>query len=166
MADRDKDGELTAEEWGAFLGTAKKMTVEHGLLAIRTDGRGDVTSSHVIWRENRSIPEVPSPLVLGDRVYMVRNGGVLSCLDVTSGKLVYRGRLGTPGPFFSSPIAAGQHLYMGSGDGVMAVVAAGDTLKVLARNDLGEPIFATPAVSSEGVLYVRTASALYAFGDR
>jgi hypothetical protein len=55
---------------------------------------------------------------------------------------------------------------MGSGDGVMAVVAAGDTLKVLARNDLGEPIFATPAVSSEGVLYVRTASALYAFGDR
>ena len=55
---------------------------------------------------------------------------------------------------------------MGSGEGVVVVVAPGDALNVLARNDLGEPIYATPAISPEGVLYVRTTSALYAFGER
>jgi len=74
--------------------------------------------------------------------------------------------LGAPGPYYSSPIAAGGRLYMGSGEGALVVVAPGDALKVLARNDLGEPIFATPAVSSEGILYVRTPSALYAFAER
>ena len=166
MFDTDKSGELNADEWAVFLETAKKLSTPHGLLAIRTDGRGDVTASHIAWRENRSIPEVPSPLVLDGRLYLVRNGGILSCLDATSGKIVYRGRLGTSGPYFSSPIAAGGRLYMGSGDGAVAVVAPGDTLNVLARNDLGEPIYATPAVSPEGVLYVRTTSALYAFGER
>lgn len=68
------------------------------------------------------------------RLYLVRNGGIVSCLDVDSG-----------------------------GHGAVAVVAAGDTPNVLARNDLGEPIYATPAVSPEGVLYVRTTSARYAF---
>jgi outer membrane protein assembly factor BamB len=166
FVDRDKNGEMSAEEWAFVLEMSKKIVVEHGLLAIGTDGHGDVTNSHVIWRENRAIPEVPSPLVFENRVYDVRNGGVLSCLDVVSGKVLYRERLGAPGPFYSSPVEAGGRLYIGSGEGLMLVLAPGDKLNVLARNDLGEAIYATPAVSPEGILDVRTPAALYAFGER
>jgi outer membrane protein assembly factor BamB len=162
--DTDKNGELTSSEWANLLETARTLSIDHGLLAVRTDGKGDVTASHVAWRENRSIPEVPSPIVWKDRVYLVRNGGVLSCLDVKTGKVLYRSRIGAPGPYFSSPVEAGGRLYVGSGEGLLVVVAPGDTPTVLARNDIGEPIFATPAVSPEGILYVRTPSTLYAFG--
>ena len=167
ILDADKNGEVSAEEWGRLLalvvGASKQ---QHGLLAIKTDGRGDVTETHVVWRENKSIAEVPSPLVYENRVYYVRNGGIVTCLDAATGRVVYRTRLGAPGPYFSSPIVAGGRLLIGSGEGVVAVFASGDELKVFARNDVGEPIYATPAVSPEGTLYVRTPSALYAFGGR
>ena len=139
---------------------------EHGLLAIKPGGQGDVTGTHVVWRENRAIPEVPSPLVYENRVYYVRNGGILTCLDTATGRVVYRTRLGAPGPYFSSPIAAGGRLFVASGEGTLTVFAPGDELKVLARNNFGEAIFATPAVSSDGIIYVRTPSAVYAFAPR
>jgi outer membrane protein assembly factor BamB len=164
--DADKNGELSAAEWAGLLAFAEKTAVDHGLLAIRSGGRGDVTASHVVWRETRSIPEVPSPLVYENRVYYVRNGGILSCLDAATGRIVYRSRLDAPGPYFSSPIAAGGRLFVGSGEGALVVLVPGDEPKVLARNNFGEPIYATPAVSPEGILYVRTPSVLYAVGER
>lgn len=166
LVDVDKSGDVTAPEWAGLLATVDGMKTEHGLLAIKSGGRGDVTATHVVWREKRSVSEVPSPLVYENRVYYVRNGGILTCLDAATGRVVYRERLGAPGPYYSSPIAAGERLFIGSGDGALVVVGPGDALKVLARNELGEPIFATPAVSSEGILYVRTPSALYAFAKR
>ena len=166
LVDVDKSGDATAAEWAGLLATVDRMKSEHGLLAIKSGGRGDVTATNVVWREKRSLPEVPSPLVYENRVYYVRNGGILTCLETTTGRIVYRERLGAPGPYYSSPIAAGGRLFIGSGDGALVVVAPGDALKVLARNQLGDPIFATPAVSSEGTLYVRTPSALYAFAER
>jgi outer membrane protein assembly factor BamB len=166
IVDDDKNGELTAEEWAGLLALMEQNTVDHGLLAIRAGGRGDVATSRVVWREKRSIPEVPSPLVYENRVYYVRNGGILTCLDATTGRVVYRGRLGAAGPYFSSPIAAGGRLFVGSGEGALVVFAPGDELKVLARNNFEEQIFATPAVSPDGILYVRTPSALYAVGER
>ena len=166
LLDADKNAELTAPEWAGLLAVIEKNTIDHGLLAIRAGGRGDVTASQVVWRENRAIPEVPSPLVYENRVYYVRNGGIITCLDSATGRLVYRTRLGAPGAYFSSPIAAGRRLFVGSGDGALVVFAPGDELKVLARNAFGEPIFATPAVSPDGILYVRTPSALYAVGER
>lgn len=166
MLDADKNGELTAAEWLRMLAFVAQMNVEHGLLAIKPDGRGDVTGTHVVWRENRALPEVPSPLAYENHIYYVRNGGILTCLDATQGRVIYRTRLGAPGPYFSSPIAAGGRLYVASGEGVLTVFAPGDELKVLARNIFGEAIYATPAVSPDGVLYVRTPSALYAFATR
>ena len=166
LVDADKSGDVNAQEWNGLLATVEGMKSEHGLLAIKSGGRGEVTATNVMWREKRSVPEVPSPVVYENRVYSVRNGGILTCLDATTGRVVYRERLGAPGPYYSSPVVAGGRLFVGPGDGALVVVAPGDALKVLARNDFNEPIFATPAVSSEGVLYVRTPSALFAFADR
>ena len=165
MFDSNGDTAIDAKEWTETIDGLKARKAEHGLLAVKTGGQGDVTASHVLWREKSSIPEVPSPLFYQNRVYLVRNGGIVSCLDATSGKFVYRARLGAPGPYYSSPIEAGDRLIAASGEGTVVVFRAGDSLDVLARNDLGEPIFATPAVSN-GVLYVRTASGLSAFAQR
>ena len=160
--DGNKDGEIQREEWDGLRALLGKLTTEHGLLAVKLGGTGDVTATHVLWKESKSIPEVPSPLVYKDRVYLVRNGGVVSCLDASSGKLLYRARVGAGGPYFASPLAAGGRVIVTSGDGVASVLSAGDHLDVLARNDLGEPVAASPAFA-DGVLYVRTASGLSAF---
>jgi len=161
--DANKDGELQKEEWEAGLRLIAQLRIEHGLLAVRPGGNGDVTTTHVIWKEKTSIPEVPTPIGYQDRIYMVRNGGILTCMDAATGRVVYRGRVGAHGPYFSSPVIAGGRLYVTSGEGVVSVLALGDHLEVLATNDLGESVMATPAVAG-GVLYLRTASALFAFG--
>jgi outer membrane protein assembly factor BamB len=161
--DFNKDGKLGRLEWG-LASTIASRPVEHGLLAIRPGGQGEVTKSHVLWREKKSIPEVPSPLVYQGRAYLVRDGGVVSCLDAATGKLLYRERLGPGGAYFASPMAGDGRLYAASERGVVTVFAAGDAFRVLARNDLGEPIHATPA-AADGKLYVRTAGHLYAFGE-
>jgi outer membrane protein assembly factor BamB len=163
--DANKDGELQKEEWEAGQKVVSNLKIEHGLLAVRPGGSGDVTATHVLWKEKTSIPEVPSPLAYQNKVYMVRNGGILTCMEASTGKVLYRSRVGAPGPYFSSPIAVNGRLFVTSGDGVVTVLGTGDALEVLAKNDLGEEIKATPAVAG-GVLYIRTASGLAAFGQR
>jgi outer membrane protein assembly factor BamB len=163
--DGNKDGSLQKAEWDNALALVAKMTQDHGLLAIKAGGSGDVTSTHVMWKEISAIPEVPSPLAYENRVYMVRNGGVLTCVDAATGTLRYRNRLGAGGPYYSSPVVAAGKIFLASGEGTVVVLAAGDKFDVLARNDLREPIFATPAVLG-GVLYVRTTAHLFAFGEK
>jgi outer membrane protein assembly factor BamB len=163
--DTNKDGELQKEEWEAGLKYIAQLHADHGLLAVRPGGNGDVTATNVIWTEKTSIPEVPTPIAYQNRIYMIRNGGVLTCVDAATGHVVYRGRVGASGPYFSSPVIAGGRLLVASGDGVVSVLGLGDDLQVLARNDLGETVMATPAVVG-GVLYVRTASAILAFGGK
>src|SRR5262249_61458619 len=94
----------------------------HGLLAIRPEGE----SASIVWRENVSIPEVPSPLLYNGRIYLVRNGGVVTCLDAASGKLIFRARVGVPGAYFASPVAAAGRVYVASSEGVVSVFAAGE----------------------------------------
>jgi outer membrane protein assembly factor BamB len=164
--DPNHDSQVSREEWGTFVEMNHELSrsLENGLLAIRPEGSGNVTSPRVVWREKRSLPEVPSPLHYRGRVYLVRDGGIASCLEAKTGRLLYRARLGAGGPYFSSPVAGDGKVYAASRDGVVVVFTAGDKLKVLARNDLGEPIAATPA-PVDGVLYVRTEGHLYAFGE-
>jgi outer membrane protein assembly factor BamB len=157
--DRNKDGSINPEEWEAFRNRVAAMATDHGLLAIRIENDKPI----VIWRENTSIPEVPSPLLFKGRLFLVRNGGVATCLDAATGKLIYRARVGASGPYFASPITADGHVYVASGDGIVTVLAAdGEQLKILARNELGEDMIATPAISGN-TIYVRTLRNLYAF---
>jgi outer membrane protein assembly factor BamB len=156
--DRNKDGVLQEAEWETFRNRVNTMATDHGLLAIRA-GEKPV----VVWRENNSIPEVPSPLLYKGRLFLVRNGGVVTCLDAASGKVVYRARVGAPGAYFASPIAAAGRVYLASSEGVVTVIAGdSDELKVLARNDLGQEIVATPAIAGKRI-YVRTVRGLFAF---
>jgi outer membrane protein assembly factor BamB len=163
MADRGKDGKVDKGEWEAFL--AAFTGVDHALMAIRPGGQGDVTATHVLWREPRGVPEVPTPLFSANRVYMVTNGGIVTCLDATTGSLLFRSRLGAGGAYYASPVMAGGHVYFASGDGVVSVIRDAEAFSPVAKNELGAPIFATPAVV-DGVLYVRAGGSLYAFGKK
>jgi outer membrane protein assembly factor BamB len=96
---------------------------------------------------------------------MVRNGGIVTCLEAATGKMLYRARIGAGGPYYASPVVAQGRIFIASGDGTVVVLKAGDALDVSARIDLGAPIFATPAIA-DGVLYVRTASEILAFGKK
>jgi outer membrane protein assembly factor BamB len=162
--DKNKDGLIDNVEWKEMSALLLVLSKDHGLTAIRSLGNGDVTATHVLWQEKINVPEVPSPLYYEGRVYMINNGGIASCMDAGNGKLLYRERLGAGGPYYSSPICAGGRIYIASGPGVVVVLEAGDALRVLARNNLKEQIFATPAVV-DNKLYVRTVALMYAFGE-
>jgi outer membrane protein assembly factor BamB len=164
IVDVNKDDSIDETEWKGALALLSALSQEHGLVAIKPGGEGNVTTTHILWQETRNVPEVPSPLYYDGRVYMIKNGGIVSCMDANSGKLLFRERLGAAGPYYSSPICADGRIHIASGKGTITVFAAGDTLQILARNDLKERVFATPAVV-DNKLYVRTVKHMYAFGE-
>jgi hypothetical protein len=133
------------------------------VMAVRPGGKGEVNNTHVAWTENRGVPGVPSPLYYRGRLYTFQNGGIVYARVAETGELVYSGRVGAPGYYYSSPVAADDKIYVASEDGVVVVLDGGEELKVLARNTLDGQILATPAIVG-GNIYVRTESQLYAFG--
>lgn len=166
-ADRDRDGTLTTEEWSrklAELDEFRSRYKTHGMLAIPVDSQGFVDAKDVRLLENQGIPEVPSPLYDEGILYFVKNGGVLTTVDVTTGKRLSRTRTKGKGTHYASPIIAGGKLYSTAGNGTISVMELGPRPKLLAVNDMRDRTYATPA-AVDGVLYVRTHSRLYAFGD-
>jgi outer membrane protein assembly factor BamB len=133
------------------------------VMAIRPGGRGNVTSSHVAWRHLRGAPYNASPLVVGDYLYVVKNGGLMTCLNARTGEPVWQERLPFRGDYYSSPVAGDGKIYVISEEGGATVLAAGRAYEVIARNDLGERTMATPAIS-DGQFFIRTDDALYAIG--
>jgi outer membrane protein assembly factor BamB len=162
-ADANHDGKVDRAEWEAFIIGNAEPSSEHGIFAIIPGGHGDVGATNIGWKEPRGVPEIPMPLWFNYRVYAVANGGTVSCMDAKTGKVVFRGRL-APGAYFSSPVEAGGKIYFASHEGVVSVISGGEVLEVLAKNDLGEPLFATPAFV-ENVIYVRTPTKMYAFSN-
>jgi outer membrane protein assembly factor BamB len=132
------------------------------VLAIQADGKGDVTDSHVKWTLKKGAPNTPSPLLVGEELYLVSDNGVASCLDARTGTVHWQKRVG--GSFSASPIFASGRIYLQSEEGVGFVLQAGKEFQQLSRNDLGERSLASPAVA-DGALFVRTAGHLYRIGD-
>ena len=133
------------------------------LWAVRLDGNGDVTDSHVLWRVTRQVPIKPSPLLVGGRLYQVTDsGGILSCLDAATGEEVASRRLG--GNYAASPLYADGRLYLCSEEGRTIVVAADDSLTILAENSLDEGLRASPAVADRSLL-LRGKHHLYRIGE-
>jgi outer membrane protein assembly factor BamB len=129
------------------------------LWAIRPDGQGDVTGSHVAWKfTDRGVPEDPSPLLVDDLLYMVSGDGLLTCLDAATGGAVWSERLG--GNYEASPIFVDGRIYFFSVQGKSTVLKAGRTFEVLATNKLDAGFMASPAVAGKA-LYLRTKTHLY-----
>jgi outer membrane protein assembly factor BamB len=128
------------------------------LLAVRLDGRGDITKSHIKWTLKRGVSLTPSPLLVGDELYMVSDNGVASCIDAKTGAIHWQVRLG--GNHSASPIYADGRIYFLSEEGESVVIAPGKEFKELARNQLDGPALASMAVSG-GSLFVRSQTHLY-----
>ena len=162
--DLNKDGIVTAAEWANMAEMFAKA--ENAVIALRPGGTENITTTHVAWKSTRSLPYVSSPLFYRGRLYTVKNGGLFSCYEAKTGKLIYQDeRLDAPGDYYASAVAVGGKIFVASQKGVVTVIAPGDSLNVLARNDLHEQIFATPAIV-EGTLYLRTAEQIFAFSLR
>lgn len=133
-------------------------------LAIRPGGRGDVTRSHVVWHR-RDGPYISSPVLVGEQLYTVEDGGVMTCVDADTGALVWRARLPARGNYFASLLAGDGKVYATSEDGDVTVVAAGPTFNRIRTNTLHERTMASPAIAG-GVMYFRSDQHLFAIGQR
>jgi outer membrane protein assembly factor BamB len=159
--DTDQSGKLTMKEWEGMYAFLDQFEFTNALIAIRP-GSGE-SETEILWQYPRGVPECPSPLYYDGRVTMVKNGGLATCVDAKTGELLFQGRLESGGPYYSSPVAGDGKIFSASARGVVTVFRAGDTLEVLANNDLGDRIMATPALV-DGTVYVRTENKLFAFG--
>ena len=133
------------------------------LLAVRADGKGDVTRTHVAWKVSRGAPYTPSPLLVGDELYVVSDLGIVSCLDAVTGALHWQQRIG--GNHSASPVLAAGRIYFLSEEGVTTVIAPGRAFQKLATNALDGATLASMAVFSRSV-FIRTQSHLYRLGVR
>lgn len=161
--DSNKDGVIDSAEWESMASIFSRS--ENAVIAIRPKGSGDMTGTNVVWKRHRGLPYVPTPLYYDNRLYLVRNGGLVSCLKSSDGSPLYEEeRIGALGDYYASPVGAGGRICMISQAGVATVIAAGDQLEVLAQNRLGEEVLATPALA-DNTLYIRTATKVYAFRE-
>jgi outer membrane protein assembly factor BamB len=128
------------------------------LLAVRADGAGDVTKTHIAWTLKRGAPLTPSPLLVGDELFVVNDGGIASCLDAKTGTTHWVQRLG--GAFSASPVFADGRIYFLSEEGTSAVLAPGKEFHKLAESALDGAILASMAVSERSI-FIRTMSHLY-----
>lgn len=162
MQDLDKDGLLNAKDWQYY---SMRRTSSNAAMAIKLGGRGDITATHVLWRYQKALPDVPGVLLYRGVLYLIRNGGILQTLDPASGKLLKQGRLPQGlDEYYASPVAGGGYIYLISRNGTVSVLEAGSDWGVAATSELGEEVFATPAIV-DGHIYLRTATTLYAFAQ-
>jgi len=165
--DLDHDGKLTRAEWDSLLRFVSVS--KNGAFALKLGGIGDVTKSHVIWRQTKGLPYVPSGIAYRGQFVLVKDGGLVTAYDLLTGKGIYvQERAAAAGRYYASPVAANGHIYLTAlDDGAITVLQAGtDAPKVVAENPkLNERAAATPAIADDA-LYVRTAAHLYAFAEK
>jgi outer membrane protein assembly factor BamB len=130
----------------------------HELMAIRPDGKGDVTSTHVVWRSKKGVPSITSPVVVGISLFMISDKGVLTCLDAKTGKLKWTERL--QGEYTASPLVHGNTVYVFADDGSTVLFKASDSFEQIGINHITGKIQATPAAGGGGLL-LRTDTMLY-----
>jgi outer membrane protein assembly factor BamB len=165
--DMNKDGKITRDEWDTLL---KFMSEgKSAALALKAGGEGDVTSTHVLWKQKRGLPHISSGLVYRGQYIVVKDGGLVTAFAAKSGKPVYlQQRVLPAGSYWASPVAANGYIYFTSlDDGAVTVLKAGTAKpEVVAQNPgLGERVGATPVIADD-TLYIRTDGHLYAFAEK
>ncbi len=161
--DLDNSGYLEKRDWEQY---RERRLGENALRAYRLRGKGDLTETHLLWKNSRSLPNVPSPLIYRGVLYTLKEGGILSSFDMRTGGIIKQARLqGAPGDYYSSPVAADGKIYTVSEEGKASVILAGAEWQVLKVNDLGDGCKGTPAIA-DGRLYIRTYGTLYCFAKK
>jgi outer membrane protein assembly factor BamB len=162
--DVDRNDKITEKEWGKIIAWVDGFPHENALIALKpsADKRQD---PEVAWRYTRGVPECPSPLYHQGKVWMLADGGLITCLESSSGELIYSAKLADGGAYYASPVWGDGKLFAASARGVVAILDGGPAHRVLSKCDFKERILATPALS-EGSVYVRTARGLYAFSSK
>lgn len=133
------------------------------VIAVKPDGEGDVTDTHVSWTYKPNAPNTPSPILVEDSLYFVNDAGIISCLEAETGKLIWKHRLG--GNFSASPIYVDGKLYFLGEDGTMHVLAPGNKFKRFSMNKLNGMTYASPAVSGSAI-FVRSDKSLYRIEEK
>jgi outer membrane protein assembly factor BamB len=164
--DTDKDGKISRDEWDALM--KYSAASRSSAFALKPGGKGDVTQSSMLWKQTKGLPYVSSAILYRGQYIMVKDGGMITAYDESSGKQLYQRRLAATGSYYASPVAANGNIYfVGLDDGSFTVLEGGaKSPKVVAQNPpLGERTAATPAIADD-TLYVRTAKYLYAFATK
>ena len=133
------------------------------LWAVKIDGAGDVSDTHVVWTAKKGIPAKPSPLLHDGSIYLVDDSGVAACFDCKDGSQIWKKRLG--GKFSASPVFAGGHLYFGNHEGEVFVMTVGENSEIIQTIQLTGQIMASPAIVNDSLI-VRTDQVLYRFGEK
>lgn len=168
--DLDGDGDLEGKELDVaflhpdnFAGASYEVKdpADEFIVAVRAGGRGDVTDSHVLWKNpTKHTDHIVSPLVVNDRMLLVKEGGIATCFSTTDGSSVFGPvRIRNEGNYFASPVYGDGKIYVASENGRIVVLEEGAQLQVLSVNDMGDSVLANPAIA-DGALFVRTRSAL------
>jgi outer membrane protein assembly factor BamB len=164
--DTNKDGNITRDEWDALVKYASAS--RNSAFALKPGGTGNVTESAMLWKQTKGLPYVPSAILYRGQYIMLKDGGMLTAYDASTGKQLYQKRLAATGSYYASPVAAHGNIYLTSlEDGKITVLEGGTKpAKVIVENPpLGERTAATPAIAGN-TLYVRTAKHLYAFAAK
>ena len=163
MQDLNKDGLLDEKDWEYY---RMRRSSSNSAMAVKLGGEGDVTATHVLWRYEKSLPDVPGILLYRGVLYLVRSGGIVQSLDPATGKLLKLERLPhAMDEYYTSPVAGDGKVYMISRNGNVSVLEAGANWGLAAKGEFDEEVFATPAIA-DGHIWVRTATALYDFAER
>jgi outer membrane protein assembly factor BamB len=161
QCDRNKDGHISQKEYDNFEMLFDKS--QNGVLAIKPGGQGEASSSHLEWHYEKFAPFCASPLCYENRIFIVKDGGILTCLDAKTGQAKKSGRVMGTGNYYASPVGGDGKLYLLSQRGTLSVVSAADQWQVIHSAEFGEECFATPALL-DGRIYLRTSGHLYCFG--
>ena len=166
--DKNSDGVLEGDEVDhAFQSPGNLVGGGTIIQAVRVGGSGDVTKTHMLWNLNNKAPSnIASPLLVDGRLFVVKKGGISSCFDAKDGKEIwYQKRIRNFGNYYASPIAGDGKIYVTGENGNIVVLESGPKLKVLAKNDMGDSLVATPAID-DGKIFIRTRQKLFCVANQ
>jgi outer membrane protein assembly factor BamB len=158
--DINQDGFLDQHEWEHHAEVFRQA--RNSLLAIKPSGEGELSADAVVWKYSRGVPYVATPVIDRGILYMVKEGGIVTKLDVATGQLLQEERVGGLGNYFSSPVAGDGKVYFASEPGTVSVLASQPEWNLISSHEFHEKIYATPALAG-GCIYIRTEKALYCF---
>jgi outer membrane protein assembly factor BamB len=158
--DVNQDGVLDQKEWERHAEVFR--SAQNAVLAIKPAGHGQLDDAAIVWKHNRGIPYVATPVLDHGILWMVKEGGIVTKLDASSGELLQEERVPGFGNYFASPVAGDGRVYFASESGTVSIVASQREWRVISSRDFHEKTYATPCLNQDR-LYLRTERALYCF---